>query len=233
MLHVSSLQAGYGESMVLRNVNLDIPKGKIVGLLGRNGVGKTTLVKVLMGLLPVTNGNISFEEKAWKKERPEYRAKMGMAYVPQGRDIFSDLTIRENLLLGMEALPKSKRTTDIPEEIFEWFPVLKEMIDRKGGDLSGGQQQQLAIARAIISNPKVLLLDEPMEGIQPSIVQLIQDVLVKISREKDMSILLIEHNLDAVLSCADEVYVLDRGKMVMNGRCDELNEEILHRHLAV
>jgi len=233
MLQVSSLQAGYGESMVLRNVNFEIPKGEIVGLLGRNGVGKTTLVKVLMGLIPVTHGQIHFEERVWKKERPEYRAKKGIAYVPQGRDIFSDLTIKENLLLGMEALPKSKRTNVIPAEIFEWFPVLKEMIDRKGGDLSGGQQQQLAIARAIIANPKVLLLDEPMEGIQPSIVQLIQDVLVKISREKHMSILLIEHNLDAVLSCADEVYVLDHGTMVMNGRCDELNEEILHRHLAV
>lgn len=233
MLHIQELQAGYDETMILRNVQMEIPEGKIVGLLGRNGVGKTTLVKVIMGLLPIDKGTITFGTTEWKKERPEHRARAGMAYVPQGREIFSDLTIKENLLLGMEALPKSKRSSEIPKEIFEWFPVLEEMIDRKGGDLSGGQQQQLAIARAIISNPKLLLLDEPMEGIQPSIVQLIQDVLVKISREKGMSILLIEHNLDAVLSCADEVYILDKGHMVLNGKCDELNEDELHRYLAV
>ncbi|MFC0272812.1 urea ABC transporter ATP-binding subunit UrtE [Metabacillus herbersteinensis] len=233
MLSVYDLQAGYDETMILRNVQLKIPKGKIVGLLGRNGVGKTTLIKVLMGLLPVVHGKIQFEEKEWRNERPEHRARAGMAYVPQGREIFSDLTIKENLLLGMEAIPKSKRSSVIPQEIFEWFPVLEEMINRKGGDLSGGQQQQLAIARAIISNPKLLLLDEPMEGIQPSIIQLIQDVLVKISREKEMSILLVEHNLDAVLACADLYYILDKGRMVMNGQCDEINEDELQKHLAV
>ncbi|MDQ0233055.1 urea ABC transporter ATP-binding subunit UrtE [Metabacillus malikii] len=233
MLQIQELQAGYDETMILRQLHMEIPEGKIVGLLGRNGVGKTTLVKVIMGLLPIADGTITFQNTNWRKERPEQRARQGIAYVPQGREIFSDLTIRENLLLGMEALPRSARSTDIPREIFEWFPVLEEMIDRKGGDLSGGQQQQLAIARAIISNPKLLLLDEPMEGIQPSIVQLIQDVLVKISREKGMSILLIEHNLDAVLSCADEVYILDKGKMVLNGLCDEINEDELHQYLAV
>lgn len=233
MLQVSQLQAGYDETIILRDVHFEIPKGKIVGLLGRNGVGKTTLMKVLMGLLPVTGGSVQFEGKTLKKERPEHRARSGIAYVPQGREIFSDLTIKENLLLGMEALPKSQRSTTIPEEIFGWFPVLREMIDRKGGDLSGGQQQQLAIARALISNPKLLLLDEPMEGIQPSIVQLIQDVLVQIAKEKEMGIILVEHNLDAVLSCAEYFYILDRGSMVMNGRCDEINEDDLQRHLAV
>jgi urea transport system ATP-binding protein len=233
MLQVSQLQAGYDETMILRNVILDIPKGKIVGLLGRNGVGKTTLVKALMGLLPVTGGNVRFEGTDLKKERPEQRARAGIAYVPQGREIFSDLSIKENLLLGMEALPKSKRSNAIPEEIFRWFPVLEEMIDRKGGDLSGGQQQQLAIARALISNPKLLLLDEPMEGIQPSIVKLIQDVLVHIAREKEMAILLVEHNLDVVLSCAEYFYILDKGKMVMSGRCDEIIEDDLQRHLTV
>lgn len=233
MLHIKELQAGYNETIILRNVQLDIPRGKIVGLLGRNGVGKTTLIKVIMGLLPLTAGEVVFNGTSWKQEKPEHRARGGIAYVPQGREIFSDLTIKENLFLGMEALPKSQRSKEIPKEIFEWFPVLEEMIDRKGGDLSGGQQQQLAIARAIISNPKVLLLDEPMEGIQPSIVQLIQDVLVKISREKEMSILLIEHNLDAVLSCADEIYILDNGRIVLNGQSNELNEEELHKYLAV
>lgn len=233
MLHVSHLQAGYDETIILRDVDFEIPKGKIVGLLGRNGVGKTTLMKVLMGLLPMTSGTIQYEGKKLKKERPEHRARLGIAYVPQGREIFSDLSIKENLFLGMEALPKSQRSSIIPEEIFKWFPVLKEMIDRKGGDLSGGQQQQLAIARALISNPKLLLLDEPMEGIQPSIVQLIQDVLVQISKEKEMGIILVEHNLDAVLSCADYVYILDQGRMVMSGLCDEMNEDDLQRHLAV
>ncbi|WP_226667701.1 urea ABC transporter ATP-binding subunit UrtE [Metabacillus litoralis] len=233
MLHVSELQAGYNETMILRNVEFDIQKGKIVGLLGRNGVGKTTLVKVLMGLIPTVNGQVVFDGKSLKKEKPEHRARAGIAYVPQGREIFSDLTIKENLLIGMEALPKSQRSKTIPEEIFQWFPVLKEMIDRRGGDLSGGQQQQLAIARALISNPKLLLLDEPMEGIQPSIVQLIQDVLVKIAKEKDMSIILVEHNLDAVLSCADHYYILDRGCMVMNGNCENVNEDELYKHLAV
>jgi urea transport system ATP-binding protein len=233
MLKVSGLQAGYDETLILRNIHLDIPKGKIVGLLGRNGVGKTTLVKALMGLLPLKKGNIEFAEKEINKSRPEHRAKAGMAYVPQGREIFSDLTVKENLLLGMEALPRSKRTSNISIDIFEWFPVLGEMINRNGGDLSGGQQQQLAIARAIISKPKLLLLDEPMEGIQPSIVQLIKEVLVKLSRENGMTILLVEHNIDAVLSCADHYYILDKGRMVVNGPCAEINEEDLHRHLAV
>ncbi|MCM3650301.1 urea ABC transporter ATP-binding subunit UrtE [Metabacillus litoralis] len=233
MLHVSQLQAGYDETMILRNVHLDISKGKIVGLLGRNGVGKTTLVKVLMGLLPVNGGNVQFQGKDLKKERPEHRARAGISYVPQGREIFSDLSIRENLLLGMEAVRKSERSNTIPEEIFRWFPVLAEMINRKGGDLSGGQQQQLAIARALISNPKLLLLDEPMEGIQPSIVQLIQDVLVQIANEKEIAILLVEHNLDVVLSCAESFYILDKGQMVMSGRCDEINEDDLQKHLSV
>lgn len=212
---------------------MEIQQGEIVGLLGRNGVGKTTLVKAIMGLLPVTAGDIVYNGNSYKHKKPEERARGGIAYVPQGREIFSDLTVKENLLLGMEALPKSQRSNEIPKEIFEWFPVLEEMLERKGGDLSGGQQQQLAIARAIISNPKVLLLDEPMEGIQPSIVQLIKEVLVKISREKNLAILLIEHNLDAVLSCADEIYILDNGKIVLNNKCNDIDEEELHRYLAV
>ncbi|XQY90517.1 urea ABC transporter ATP-binding subunit UrtE [Metabacillus sp. HB246100] len=233
MFTVSNLQAGYDETVILRNVSFEIPKGKIVGFLGRNGVGKTTLLKVLMGLLPAWDGEVTFKNQSLKKEKPEERAREGIAYVPQGREIFSDLTVKENLLIGLEALPKSSQPKSIPEEIFTWFPVLKEMIHRRGGDLSGGQQQQLAIARALISNPTLLLLDEPMEGIQPSIVQLIQEVLVHISKKKEMSIILVEHNLDAVLHCADSFYILDQGRMVMNGQCAEVNEDELYTHLAV
>ncbi|MEG6532536.1 urea ABC transporter ATP-binding subunit UrtE [Caldibacillus thermoamylovorans] len=233
MLSVKHLQAGYDESMILQDVSLQIPKGKIVGVLGRNGVGKTTLLKVIMGLLPVTNGEVRFEESVWNKFRPEIRARFGVSYVPQGRDIFAELTVKENLLLGMEVLPKSKRSSKIPNEIFKLFPVLSEMLNRKGGDLSGGQQQQLAIARAIVSNPKLLLLDEPMEGIQPSIVQLIRDVLVKISKEKEISILLVEHNLDVVLSCADEIYILDKGQMVLHQLKEDITETDILKHLAV
>ncbi|APH04493.1 urea ABC transporter ATP-binding subunit UrtE [Bacillus weihaiensis] len=233
MFTVSNLQAGYDETVILRNVSFEIPKGKIVGFLGRNGVGKTTLLKVLMGLLPAWDGEVTFKNQSLKKEKPEERAREGIAYVPQGREIFSDLTVKENLLIGLEALPKSSQPKSIPEEIFTWFPVLEEMIHRRGGDLSGGQQQQLAIARALISNPTLLLLDEPMEGIQPSIVQLIQEVLVHISKKKEMSIILVEHNLDAVLHCADSFYILDQGRMVMNGQCAEVNEDELYKHLAV
>ncbi|WP_273126247.1 urea ABC transporter ATP-binding subunit UrtE [Bacillus weihaiensis] len=233
MFTVSNLQAGYDETVILRNVSFEIPKGKIVGFLGRNGVGKTTLLKVLMGLLPAWDGEVTFKNQSLKKEKPEERAREGIAYVPQGREIFSDLTVKENLLIGLEALPKSSQPKSIPEEIFTWFPVLKEMIHRRGGDLSGGQQQQLAIARALISNPTLLLLDEPMEGIQPSIVQLIQEVLVHISKKKEMSIILVEHNLDAVLHCADSFYILDQGRMVMNGQCAEVNEDELYKHLAI
>lgn len=233
MLKVSALQAGYEESMVLHDVNFAVIPGKVTGVLGRNGVGKTTFLKSLIGIIPLKKGQITWNKQAIMKLIPEKRAKLGIGYVPQGREIFSSLTVEENILLGAEMLPKKKKKLINTEEIFEWFPVLREMLHRKGGDLSGGQQQQLAIARALIGEPKVLLLDEPMEGIQPSIVQLIQDVIGVIAKEKGIGVVLVEHNVDLVLECADYIYVMDRGGMVLEGDASELKIEDIEKHLIV
>nr|WP_240467632.1 ATP-binding cassette domain-containing protein [Bacillus vallismortis] len=174
-----------------------------------------------------------FKQTFIQNEKAEKRARMGIAYVPQGRDIFASLTVRENLLLGEEPLPKKKRTGQVKEEIFQWFPVLKEMLDRKGGDLSGGQQQQLAIARALMGNPKIILLDEPMEGVQPSIVELIRQVIIEISRKNDISVMLVEHSLENAFTCADHLYVIDRGTVIDDGKADEETARRFERHLTV
>ncbi|WP_456280229.1 ATP-binding cassette domain-containing protein [Bacillus sp. K7] len=186
-----------------------------------------------MGLLPAKQGDICFKQTFIQNEKAEKRARMGIAYVPQGRDIFASLTVRENLLLGEEPLPKKKRTGQVKEEIFQWFPVLKEMLDRKGGDLSGGQQQQLAITRALMGNPKIILLDEPMEGVQPSIVELIRQVIIEISRKNDISVMLVEHSLENALTCADHLYVIDRGTVIDDGKADEETARRFERHLTV
>jgi urea transport system ATP-binding protein len=233
MLKVSQLEAGYGESMVLRQVSLRIEPGSVVSLMGRNGVGKTTLLKSMIGLITPKRGHIELNGEDITFLPPEMRAKKGIGYVPQGRDIFSTLTVEENLLLGLEALPDSRSNKDIPSEVFELFPVLKTMLHRKGGDLSGGQQQQLAIARALVGEPKLLLLDEPMEGIQPSIVMLIEEVIKRIAATKNVGVLLVEHSLDLALGCADYFYVLDKGMIVAEGDTQSLNEEAIKKHLVV
>jgi urea transport system ATP-binding protein len=233
MLNVSSLSAGYDDSIILQNVNCQVKQGQVVALLGRNGVGKTTLVKTIVGLLKQKSGNIEWDGTDLTEWRPDERAKQGIGYVPQGRDIFSTLTVEENLLLGLEALPRLTKKRGISEEVFEWFPVLKEMLHRKGGDLSGGQQQQLAIARVLVSHPQLICLDEPMEGIQPSIVQLIQEVIVKIAKQKQTGMLLVEHNVDLALECADYVYVMDRGTIVAEGETSSFNVQELEKHLVV
>ncbi|WP_046176264.1 urea ABC transporter ATP-binding subunit UrtE [Domibacillus indicus] len=232
MLTVESIRAGYDESMVLNNVSIQAEIGKVTALLGRNGVGKSTLIKTIAGLLKPAAGSVEWMGEKIQKKAPELRARSGIAYVPQGREIFPSLTVEENLLLGLEALP-SKERKGLPDQIFEWFPVLGEMLHRKGGDLSGGQQQQLAIARAIVGRPKMLLLDEPMEGIQPSIVQLIQDVIVDIASTGEMGIILVEHSLDLAFACADYYYILDHGTIVSEGITDNVHKDMVKKHLVV
>jgi urea transport system ATP-binding protein len=231
MLRIEHLQVGYGESMILRDVNLQIEPGQVVCLMGRNGVGKTTLMKSIMGLLRPKQGSIEYQNQNITSFPPDRRAKMGIGYVPQGRDIFSHLTVEENLLLGLEAsIPKIKQ---LPDNIFTMFPVLKEMLKRRGGDLSGGQQQQLSIARALASKPRLLLLDEPMEGIQPSIVMEIEQVIENIKRTREVAILLVEQSVAFATTIADYYYVLDRGAVAAEGSAADLSEDQVKQHLTV
>lgn len=232
MLTVQSIRAGYDESMVLNDVSIQAEIGKVTAVLGRNGVGKSTLIKTIAGLLKPAAGSVEWMGGKIEKKPPELRARSGIAYVPQGREIFPALTVEENLLLGLEALPKKERN-GLPDQIFDWFPVLRQMMRRKGGDLSGGQQQQLAIARAIVGKPKMLLLDEPMEGIQPSIVQLIQDVIIDIASKQEMGIILVEHSLDLAFACADYYYILDHGLIVSEGITDLTQKDVVKQHLVV
>lgn len=231
MLNIKNLEVYYGESIILRDVNMEVPPGKIVCLMGRNGVGKTTLLKCIMGLLQPRAGNIIFAGIDITRSSPDERAKLGLGYVPQGRDIFPQLTVYENLLLGLEARKDGGNT--IPEDIFELFPVLKTMLNRKGGDLSGGQQQQLAIARALAGRPKLLLLDEPTEGIQPSIILEIAEAIRSIKSVSDVSVLLVEQYLEFVLDMGDYYYIMEKGSIVSQGLITELGEEVVKEHLAI
>ncbi len=192
MLHISELNVYYGESHILRDVDLNINAGEMVCLIGRNGVGKTTLLKTLMGILKPRAGTINYEQENLINKTSDQRARLGLGYVPQGRDIIPRLTVKENLTLGLEALPTKRKNATIPEEIFDLFPVLKTMLSRMGGDLSGGQQQQLAIARALVGEPKLLILDEPTEGIQPSIILEIEAAVRRIVASKGIAVLLVD-----------------------------------------
>ncbi|SFK77562.1 urea transport system ATP-binding protein [Paenibacillus sp. 1_12] len=231
MLNIHELEAGYGESMILRNITMKVEPGQVICLMGRNGVGKTTLMKTIMGLIKPKKGSIQYGSKDITQAPPDRRAKSGIGYVPQGRDIFPQLTVEENLMLGLEA--SRIRKGKVPDHVYEMFPVLKEMIRRKGGDLSGGQQQQLSIARSLVSEPELLLLDEPMEGIQPSIVMEIEHVIETIKTSKQMSVLLVEQSLTFATSIADYYYVLDKGVIVAEGNSSTLSEEQVKKHLAV
>jgi urea transport system ATP-binding protein len=233
VLSVQNVTAGYEQSVVLENASINAQKGAVTAVLGRNGVGKTTLIKSIIGLIKPIAGKIEWEDEDITSLPPEERVRKGIGYVPQGREIFSTLTVEENLLLGFEALSMKVNPAPILAEMYELFPILKEMLHRKGGDLSGGQQQQLAIARALIGQPKLLLLDEPMEGIQPSIVQHIRDVIVQIAKEKMVGIVLVEHSLDLAFSCADYFYILDRGTVVAQGRVSETNMNDIQQFLTV
>lgn len=232
MLEVKSINQFYGGSQILRDVSLSVPMGACSVLLGRNGVGKTTLLKCLMGVLPVKTGQILLDGKDVTNLKPFARAALGMAYVPQGREIFSRLTVEENLQMGL-AVVKGKEANKIPDDVYDMFPVLKEMLHRRGGDLSGGQQQQLAIARALVSRPKVLILDEPTEGIQPSIIKDIERVIRMLSQRGDMAILLVEQYYDFAESLADHYMVMSRGQVVKQGLGATMQEENIRDFVAL
>jgi urea transport system ATP-binding protein len=221
---VSELNQYYGGSHILRNLSFEVPAGKVTALLGRNGVGKTTLLKTLMGLLPAKSGSVAFEQKELTHAKPYERARAGIGYVPQGREIFPRLSVEENLLMG---------ASRIPEGIFTMFPVLRQMLGRRGGDLSGGQQQQLAIGRALAMKPRLLILDEPTEGIQPSIIKDIERAIRTLAASGEMAILLVEQYYDFARSLADQYLVMERGEIVARGAGADMERDDVKRLLAV
>ena len=232
MLQMKGLNQYYGGSHILRDVTIDAPIGECTVILGRNGVGKTTLLKCLMGLLPIKGGQVLLENQDMTSLSPEQRVRHGLAYVPQGRDIFSMLTVEENILIGMARFP-ARKARHVPEHLYELFPVLKEMKHRRGGDLSGGQQQQLAIARALASEPRVLILDEPTEGIQPSIIKDIGKVIRKLADEGNMAIILVEQFYDFAEELADRYVVMARGEVIASGVGSEMAEKNIRQLVAI
>ncbi|STO98122.1 urea ABC transporter ATP-binding subunit UrtE [Grimontia hollisae] len=231
MLTVNGLNQRYGESQTLWDLSIDAPKGQCTVVMGRNGVGKTTLLQSIMGLLNIDNGEILMEGNDLASRRAEERPRVGVGYVPQGRQIFPRLTVEENLEIGLPIRRKNDRK--IPDYIYEMFPVLAEMKRRFGGDLSGGQQQQLAIARALVIDPKLLLLDEPTEGIQPNIVQEIGDIICKLNQELGLTVILVEQKLPFARKIGDRFCLLDRGRNVASGGMDELSEDLIRQYLTV
>jgi urea transport system ATP-binding protein len=232
VLRIADLNQYYGSSHTLRNVSFDVPAGAVTTLLGRNGVGKTTLLKCLMGLIPAAAGSIRLDGVEINRLPPFARVRLGMGYVPQGREIFPRLTVEENLMMGL-ATRKNGAASDIPGEIFEMFPVLASMRKRRGGDLSGGQQQQLAIGRALAMKPRVLILDEPTEGIQPSIIKDIERVIRTLSARAEMAILLVEQYYDFARGLADHYVVLQRGEVVKSGAGPDMEAGNVRSYLAV
>ena len=236
MLQVEKINAYYGESHILRDVSFTIDSGEVVCLMGRNGVGKTTTLKVLTGLLPARSGRVMFDGADVTKEATDGRARRGLAYVPQGREILPHLTVRENLLLGFWARsdkPNGTVEKTMFDEVYHLFPKLTQILNRPGGVLSGGEQQQLAIGRAILSNPKVLLLDEPTEGIQPSIVDQIEDVIIGFKNSRRFGILLVEQGLHFAARLAEKYVVMAKGAVVVSGKSDELSADMVKKHLTV
>ncbi len=231
MIQFEKVNQLYGSSQILWDLDLAIQQGSCACLMGRNGVGKTTLLKVLMGLLPSKTGKVLINEQNVAGKAAELRPRMGVGYVPQGRDIFPQLTVEENLRVGLACRPdKSKK---IPDKVYELFPVLYDMLSRRGGDLSGGQQQQLAIGRALVIDPKVLILDEPNEGIQPNIVKQIGDVITKLNEEEGMTVLLVEQKLNFARHVGKEFRLMEKGRIVASGEMSQLSDELVKKHLAV
>ncbi|EKV27492.1 Urea ABC transporter, ATPase protein UrtE [Caenispirillum salinarum AK4] len=231
MLTTSDIHLHYGASHILRGVGLTAEKGKVTCLLGRNGVGKTSMLNAILGLHPVSRGDIRWEDDDITRMPTHQRARRGIAYVPQGREIFPRLTVRENLETAYACLPRGQRK--VPDEVFELFPVLKSMLGRRGGDLSGGQQQQLAIGRALVTKPRLLVLDEPTEGIQPSIIKDIERVIRLLASRGDMAILLVEQYFEFARDLADDYAVMDRGEVVLAGTRESMKEEDVRRYLTV
>ena len=231
MLDAENVDLYYGAAQALRNVSFKAETGRISCLMGRNGVGKTSFLRAIVGEQPIARGTISLNGKVLGRMAPHDRARLGIGYVPQGRDIFPLLTVKENLETGFAPLPRSER--NIPEFIFELFPVLKGMLRRRGGDLSGGQQQQLAIGRALVTRPKLLVLDEPTEGIQPSIIKDIGRVIAMLRDRGTMAILLVEQYFDFAHALGQRLVVLDRGEVVVDGDKTALDEDSVRRHLTV
>ena len=231
MISIQRVNQKYGGTQILWDLDLNISKGKITCIMGRNGVGKTTLLKCFMGLLPLSSGSISLEGEEIESLSAESRAPLGVGYVPQGRDIFPMLTVEENLRLGLPI--RKDKAKEIPEKVYELFPVLRDMKYRLGGDLSGGQQQQLAIGRALVIEPKVLILDEPNEGIQPNIVKQIGDVILKLNREEHLTVILVEQKLGFARRVGQEFRLMGRGKVVASDQMENLNDELIKQHLAV
>ena len=231
MLKIEQLNQYYGQSHTLWDLDLLVPEGQCTVLMGRNGVGKTTLLQCIMGLLPVKSGSIQYADRDLTRVNAELRAPLGIGYVPQGRQIFPLLTVEENLLIGLSA--RRDGLNRVPDFIYELFPVLKEMLGRRGGDLSGGQQQQLAIGRALVTDPKLLILDEPTEGIQPNIVADIGNIVHRLNREMGLTVLLVEQKLPFARKLADRFCLLDRGRAVAGGAMPELSEELIQQYLTV
>ncbi len=247
MISINNVNQLYGGTQILWDLNLEIEAGSCTCIMGRNGVGKTTLLKCLMGLLPISDGEILLDGEPLHSRSAEFRAPAGIGYVPQGRDIFPMLTVEENLRIGLPIRKKrvgdssdgfpgeapNASSNEIPEKIFELFPVLKEMLHRRGGDLSGGQQQQLAIGRALVIEPKVLILDEPNEGIQPNIVKQIGDVILKLNEEEGLTVILVEQKLGFARRVGKEFRLMEKGRVVASDKMANLNDELIRQYLAV
>lgn len=230
-LSLDTIDLHYGAAQALRGVSIECRPGRITAILGRNGVGKSSTIRAIAGINQISSGAVIFGSNLLKKAPPYKRARMGLGYVPQGREIFPLLTVRENLETGFAGLARADR--NVPDYIFELFPVLKAMLNRRGGDLSGGQQQQLAIARALVTRPTLLVLDEPTEGIQPSIIKDIGRALQFLRDEKGMTILLVEQFLDFCREIADDIYVMDRGEIMHSGPAQDLDRPEIRQHLMV
>jgi len=231
MLSLRRVNQYYGESHTLWDLDMDFPRGRCTCVIGRNGVGKTTLMEIIMGLLPLRSGTLEYQGIDLVGSVAEMRAGLGIGYVPQGRQIFPKLTVAENLQLGLPM--RADRGKRVPELVFELFPVLREMLGRRGGDLSGGQQQQLAIGRALTIDPKLLILDEPTEGIQPNIVQDIGDILIRLNRELGLTVILVEQKLPFARRVADHFLILDRGRLVAEGEMEALGDDLVKEYLTV